>query len=141
MVYNSYKTNSHSRFLLQFHLILVCKYRKKLLCSGNISSNIKKLSAEICKRHRVIIRYMEADKDHIHYMLETEPNINLSALVRTIKAFTTYHIREKYPQYLSGCIWKPPSHTICGLGVFSQGCFYSPNYGRPIRASTNSRFS
>lgn len=38
------------------------------------------------------MRYMEADKDHIHYMLETEPNINLSALVRTIKAFTTYHI-------------------------------------------------
>ena len=116
MVYNSYKTNSHSRFLLQFHLILVCKYRKKLLCSGNISSDIKRLSAEICKRHRVIIRYMEADKDHIHYMLETEPNINLSALMRSIKAFNTYHIREKYPQYLSGCIWN--KHTFWNDGYF-----------------------
>ena len=31
---------------------------------------------------------METDKDHIHYMIETEPNINLSDLVRTMKAYT-----------------------------------------------------
>lgn len=35
---------------------------------------------------------MEADKDHIHYMIETMPNINLSNLVKTIKSYTTYHI-------------------------------------------------
>ena len=80
-----WKSKNHSKYLLQYHLIFVCKYRKQLLSSNSISSDIKSLSECICKKHNVIIRYMETDKDHIHYMIETEPNINLSDFVRTIK--------------------------------------------------------
>ncbi|MGY3725544.1 transposase [Granulicatella balaenopterae] len=34
-------------------------------------------------------KYVETDKDHIHYMIETRANINLSNLVKTIKSYTT----------------------------------------------------
>ncbi|MBQ3600852.1 MAG: transposase, partial [Lachnospiraceae bacterium] len=50
-------------------MIFVCKYRKRLLSSNSISSDIKSLSESICKKHNVIIRYMEIDTDHIHYMI------------------------------------------------------------------------
>ena len=42
----------------------VCKYRKKLLMSKQISDDIKQFSYEICQKHKVIIRYMETDKEH-----------------------------------------------------------------------------
>lgn len=87
-----WKSKNHSKYLLQYHLIFVCKYRKKLLSSNSISSDIKFLSQSICDKHNVIIRYMETGKDHIHYMVETEPKINLFYLVRTIKSYTTYNI-------------------------------------------------
>jgi putative transposase len=58
---NTYKSNSHSRYLLQFHLIFVCKYRKQLMNSPNIAGDVKRLSFEIADRHKVIIRYMETD--------------------------------------------------------------------------------
>ena len=103
---NTYKTNSHSRYLLQFHIILVCKYRKKLLSSDNIQADIKRLSNIVSQKHNVIIRYMETDKDHIHYMIETTPVINLSDFVRTLKSYTTYHIWKKYPAYLTKYFWK-----------------------------------
>ena len=32
-------------------------------------------------RHKVIIRYMETDKDHIHFMIETEPTMSVSQIV------------------------------------------------------------
>ena len=90
---NNWKTKNRHKFLLQYHLIFVCKYRKKLFLNHSISSDdIKQFSCEICNKHNVIIHGMEADKDHIHYMIETEPNINLSNLVRTMKSYTTYHI-------------------------------------------------
>ena len=57
-----------------------------------MSDDIKQFSYEICNKHNVIIHEMEADKDHIHYMIETDPTINLSNLVRTMKSYTTYHI-------------------------------------------------
>ena len=64
-----WKSKNHSKYLLQYHLIFVCKYRKQLLSSKSISSDIKSLSENICKKHNVIIRYMETDKDHIHKYL------------------------------------------------------------------------
>ena len=35
---------------------------------------------------------MEVDKDHIHYMIEARPNINLADFARTMKSYTAYHI-------------------------------------------------
>lgn len=53
--------------------------------SKQISDDIKQFSYEICQKHKVIIRYMETDRDHIHYMIETlrsipcgEPTMSIS---------------------------------------------------------------
>ena len=59
------------------------------------------------------LRYMETDKDHIHYMIETEPTMSISKITNLIKSYTTYHIWERYPNYLRKHFWK--EHT------FSQG--------------------
>ena len=118
---NTYKSNSHSKYLLQFHLVFVCKYRKQLLNANNISSEIKKLSKEIALKHKVVIRYMETDKDHIHYMIETKPNINLANFVKTLKSYITYHIWQKYEPYLSKCFWKERTFFSDGYFIASIG--------------------
>ena len=100
---SEWKSASHNKYLLQYHLIFVCKYRKKLLVNQNIADDVKRLSIEICNKHRVNIKYMETDKDHIHYTIETRPNINLSNFVRTMKGYITYHTWEKYSAYLCKC--------------------------------------
>ena len=76
------------------------EYRKKLLMSKQISDDIKQFSYEICQKHKVIIRYMETDKDHIYYMIETEPTMSISKIVNLMKSYTTYHIWKRYPDYL-----------------------------------------
>jgi len=116
-----YNHKGHSKFLLRYYLIFVCKYRLKLLSANNISSDIKSLSEKISSKHRVSILYMEVDKDHIHYMIETEPNINLSDFVKTLKSYTTYHIWQKYPTYLSKCLWKERTFWSDGYFLASIG--------------------
>ena len=96
----TWKSKNRHKYLLQYHIIFVCKYRKKLLTSKQIADDIKQFSYEICQKHRVIIRYMETDKDHIHYMIETEPTMPISKIVNLIKSYTTYHIWGIYPSYL-----------------------------------------
>ena len=49
----------------------------------NLTGKIKYF--EICQKHGVIIRYMETDKDHIHYMLETESVMFISKIVNLIE--------------------------------------------------------
>ena len=71
-----------------------------MLVSKQIVDDIKQYSYEIGQKHKVIIRYMETDKDHIHYMIETEPTMSISKSVNLIKSHTTYHIWERYPDCL-----------------------------------------
>ena len=82
-----------------------------------ISDDIKQFSYEICQRHSVIIRYMETDKGHIHYMIETEPTMSISKIVNLMKSYTTYHIWKRYPQYLRKQFWK--EHTFWTDGYFA----------------------
>lgn len=68
---------------------------------------------------------MEVDKDHIHYMIETRPNINLSDFVRTMKSYITYRIWKKYSAYLHKCFWKEKTfftdgYFICSVGNVSE---------------------
>ena len=63
-VMGTWKSKNRHKYLLQYHIIFVCKYRKKLLMSKQISDDIKQFSYEICQKHKVIIRYMETDKEH-----------------------------------------------------------------------------
>ena len=63
-VMGMWKSKNRHKYLLQYHIIFVCKYRKKLLMSKQISDDIKQFSYEICQKLKVIIRYMETDKEH-----------------------------------------------------------------------------
>ena len=116
-----WKSRSHSKYLLQYHLILVCKYRKKLFKNVNISNLIKQLSYEICNKHCIKIKYMETDKDHIHYMIETEPTMSVSRIVNLMKSYTTHHIWERYPNYLRKHFWKEHTFWTDGYFVWSVG--------------------
>ena len=118
---NTYKSGSHNKYLLQYHLIFVCKYRRNLLSSPNIASDIKRLSIEYCQKHNVVIHYMETDKDHIHYMIETEPTMSVSRIVNLMKSYTTHHIWERYPNYLRKHFWKEHTFWTDGYFVWSVG--------------------
>ena len=98
---NNWKSKNRHKFLLQYHIIFICKYRKKLFKNKNISNDIKELSYDICNKHNIIIHEMETDKDHIHYMIELEPIISISKVVNIIKSYTTYHIWKLHKDYLS----------------------------------------
>ncbi|MFR3343907.1 MAG: transposase [Anaerobutyricum sp.] len=76
-------------------LFLSVNIGKKLLVSRQISDDIKQFSYEICQRHSVIIRYMETDKDHIHYMIETEPTMSISKIINLMRELYNIPYMEK----------------------------------------------
>jgi len=116
-----WKSKNKHKYLLQYHIIFVCKYRKKLFLSKIISDDIKQFSYEICQKHNITIKYMETDKDHIHYVIETEPTISISKAVNLMKSYTTYHIWQKYNYHLSKYFWKEHTFWTDGYFVCSTG--------------------
>ena len=60
---------------------------------------------------------METDKDHIYYMLETEPVMSISKIVNLMKGYITYHIWKRYSDYLRKHFRK--EHTFWTDGYFA----------------------
>ena len=119
-----YFSQNRHKFYLKCHTIFVCKYRKQLI-NENVRVFILSTFKQIEEKSDFEIEIMETDKDHIHYMIETRPNINLSNFVRAMKGYITYHIWEKYSAYLCKCFWKEKTfftdgYFICSVGNVSE---------------------
>ena len=111
-----WKSKNRHKYLLQCHLIFVCKYRKKFFLNPVICHKIKQLSLEICNKHNINIEQMETDKDHIHYMIEYEPTISISKIANLMKSYITFHIWETEYVYLKNYLWREKI-------FFTDGCF------------------
>ena len=116
-----YDHGNHSKYLLRYHLVLVCKYRRRLLVNEEAIDTVKALSATIARRHDVNIPYMETDRDHIHYMLQTPPTTRFSDFVRTLKSYTAYHLWGTYPQWLASVFYHERTFWSDGYFIASIG--------------------
>lgn len=113
-----YGRKNHSKFLIIYHIIFVVKYRKSLLIQyGNW---VKGTMLEIAKKSDFQIQEMEVDKDHVHLMVESEPNISPLQIARRLEQESTYHIWRAYPK-LKHHFWKEKTFWSDGYFCCSIG--------------------
>ena len=86
----NYKSKNHSNFILTYHIIFTCKYRKKLLVK--YGDEIKQIMFNIGNKYDFDIKEMEVDKDHIHLMIDSLPKIPPIANCTSFK--TTIYNRD-----------------------------------------------
>lgn len=96
-----YHTKSHSKYLIEYHLIIVCKYRKKLL-QWDIDTDIKNIIFDIYKMEdtKFDIEVMETDNDHIHLLIDCEPSISATSIVSRLKQISTIRIWKLHKEEL-----------------------------------------
>jgi putative transposase len=61
-------SNNHAVFSLNFHLILVTKYRKRVI-NAPILKRIQEISEYIGNNNNVEIKEINAEPDHVHLLL------------------------------------------------------------------------
>ena len=83
----TYYTNRHSCFLLQYHIVLVTKYRRPVLTGA-----VKELVYQVI----LVILEMNGESDHIHILFEADPFTAPGTLVNVIKTKTSRYARKQY---------------------------------------------
>ena len=111
-----YYKNRHSCYLLQYHLVVVTKYRHPVLV-GDLQTRLFEITREIFKTWNCTILEMNTDKDHIHIMFETPPQVQLSKLVNNFKTVSARYLRKEFGDFLAPFYWKPyfwsNSYFVC----------------------------
>ena len=100
----NYKSKNHSKFILTYHIIFTCKYRKKLLIK--YGEDVKQIMYDISKKYDFDIKEMEVDKDHIHMMISSAPKISPLQIVRMLKQQSTIQMWRRYASELKKQYWK-----------------------------------
>lgn len=115
MILKEYISKNHSKFLIKYHIILVCKYRKQLLV-GAVEYDMKKIMRHISEMSDFDIEVMETDKDHLHMMVRSEPKLSPLQIVRRLKQMSISAVWKKYGDFLRHNFYK--EHTFWTDGYF-----------------------
>ena len=89
MILKEYISKNHSKLLIKYHIILVCKYRKQLLV-GAVEYDMKKIMRHISEMSDFDIEVMETDKNHLHMMVRSEPKLSPLQIVRRLKQMSRH---------------------------------------------------
>ena len=82
-------SNAHSVFLLYYHLILVIKYRKKIL-TDPVSDRAREIFEYIAPKYHITLEEWnhdrDHDRDHVHIMFRAHPKSELSKFINAYKS-------------------------------------------------------
>lgn len=96
--------NNHSVFLLNYHLVLCIKYRKKVI-NEDISDRLKQLFVDISSNYGITLLEWNHDKDHIHLLFRAKPNSDLSKMINAYKSASSRRIKNEFPN-IRKSLWK-----------------------------------
>jgi len=97
-------TNNHSVFLLYYHLVLVTKYRSKVIDDA-ISNRLKEIFEKIQSNYNITLQEWNHDKDHVHILFKAHPNSELSKFINAYKSASSRLIKKEFPE-IRQKLWK-----------------------------------
>lgn len=107
--------NMHSVFLLNYHLILATKYRRKVF-DDVISARAKEIFEYIGENYHIILVEWKHDVDHVQILFRAHPNTQISRFLNAYKSASSRLLKKEYPQ-LREKLWKETfwSQSFCLL--------------------------
>jgi len=97
-------SNNHSVFLLYYHLVLVVKYRRKVIDDA-ISNRLKEIFEYIQSNYNITLQEWNHDKDHVHILFKAHPNSEISKFLNSYKSASSRLIKKEFPQ-IRKSLWK-----------------------------------
>ncbi|MCD8501683.1 MAG: IS200/IS605 family transposase [Bacillaceae bacterium] len=108
-------SNNHSVFLMYYHLVLVVKYRRKVI-DHTISDYAKAKFVSLSEKYNITLVEWNHDIDHVHILFKAQPNSELSKFINAYKSASSRLIKKDFP-HVRRKLWKEMfwSRSFCLL--------------------------
>lgn len=121
------KRNSNAVYLLNYHIILMVKYRKKVFDNDTIIERTKELMRKISAENDVEVINQECGDDHIHLMVSAKPTLQLTKYINLLKGHSSRALRREFDlsEQLYGDSFWSDSYYIATCGNVSLDTLYN----------------
>lgn len=99
-IYMKYKNNKNVVYSCKYHVVWCPKYRRKVLVDG-IDDRLKELIKSVCNEIGAELFELEVMPDHVHLLLEVDPQYGINKAIRHIKGVTSHTLRSEFPKLKS----------------------------------------
>lgn len=91
----NYKSNNNVYYSCKYHIVWCPKYRRKVLVDA-VETRLKEMIQESAAEVNVEIIEMEIMPDHVHLLLEVDPQFGIHRAVKHIKGVTSRILRNEF---------------------------------------------
>ena len=92
----TYQSNNNVVYSCKYHVVWCTKYRRKVLTNG-VDARLNELLLEYAKKLSVDILEMEIMPDHVHILMEVDPQFGVHKAVKSLKGYTSKILRQEFP--------------------------------------------
>lgn len=112
------KQRHHCVYALNYHLVLVTKYRRKCL-SAEMLDVIERSARERCAKRDGELQQINGEADHVHLLVSLPPHVALSEFVNALKTNTARVLRRDFAAQLGRWYSEPAlwSRSYCAISV------------------------
>ena len=110
----------HCVYNLNYHLVLVTKYRRKCI-NSDILKRLEEIVRELCKKWDSKLIEFNGEPDHIHLLIELNPKIAPSVFVNNLKTVSSRLVRRDFLPHLRKYYWKEPVFWTCSYCILTCG--------------------
>ncbi len=90
------RSNANITFQCAFHVVWCPKYRRRVL-GGRIEARLKEIIREVVAEKGAWLVELEVMPDHVHLLVEVDPQFGVHRLVKAIKGRSSRVLREEFP--------------------------------------------
>ena len=91
-----YKSNHNVVYSCKYHVVWCPKYRRRVLTS-EVEERLKAILHEVVQERQAEIIELEVMPDHVHLLVEVDPQFGIHRLVRLMKGRSSHHLRQEFP--------------------------------------------
>ena len=92
-----FKSNNNIVYSCKYHVIFCPKYRRPVLVD-RVATRLKELLAQIAIEIKVEIIELEVMPDHVHMLIEVDPQFGIHRAVKRFKGATSRYLRLEFPE-------------------------------------------
>lgn len=90
------RTNANIAFQCAFHVVWCPKYRRKVI-GGRMEDRLKEIIRETVAEHGGWLVELETMPDHVHMLVEVDPQYGVHRLVKAVKGRSSRLLRQEFP--------------------------------------------
>ena len=88
---------SHNISALIYHFVCPAKYRRAVI-DENVEQVLRDVCLDIAARYQVEFLEIGADKNHVHFLVQSVPSYSPTKIITMIKSITAREVFARSPQ-------------------------------------------